>query len=79
MGEPKAITYKDVSKGREAADAGEIWKKIGEISGAGHVPVSDEAAIDLTDVSEAKRSRIDNLLNPEQEVVIDENKKRGNK
>ena len=80
MGEPKAITYKEVVKGREPGEAGELWRKIGDITGAGHVPGSDEAAIDLTDVSDSKRDRIDKLLNPEQEVVIDESKnKRGTK
>lgn len=82
MGEPKAITYKEVSKGRTNAEAGELWRTIGDITGAGHIPVSDEAAIDLTDVSDAKRDRIDRLINPETEVVIDadkNDKKRGNK
>ena len=82
MGEPKSITYKEVQRGRTDAEAGELWRTIGDISGAGHVPVGEDAAIDVTGVSDAKRERIDKLVNPEQEVVIDEakeDKKRGTK
>jgi hypothetical protein len=77
MGEPKAITYKEVEK---AGGNIETWHKIGEITGAGHVPVNTygEASIDLTEVSDAKRGQIDRLIAKEEEVVIDESKiKRG--
>lgn len=72
----RAITFKEVKKDREQAEAVEVWHKIGDITGAGHLPASDEATIDLTDVSDAKRGQIDRLLAKEDEVVIDE-KKRG--
>jgi hypothetical protein len=63
MAEPKAITYREVAKAFDSgAGAAEAWRKIGEITGAGHVPAGDDATIDLTEVSEAKQSRIEKLL-----------------
>lgn len=63
MGEPRAITYKEVRKAADTdAGASETWAKIGEITGAGHVPASEDATIDLTDVSDGKRERIDKLV-----------------
>jgi hypothetical protein len=82
MGEPKAVTYKQVEKATGGTGSRELWDKIGAISGAGQVGLdpSGNASIDLTDASDSVRDRIDKLLNPEQEVVIDESKsKRGNK
>jgi hypothetical protein len=80
MGEPRAITYKEVKKaaGNDQAGGLELWHKIGEITGAGHLPGQDEATIDLTGVSDAKRERIDKLLAGEKEEVS-ETTKRGNK
>ena len=76
--EPRAITFKQV--GDRAT-----WEKIGEISGAGSVPLNTDgdASIDLTDVSESKRSRIEALLQKQaeadqmdaEEVTIDESKR----
>lgn len=74
----QAIEYKDVRKAAASdAEAGEIWRKIGDITGAGHVPAGDEASIDISDLSDSKKERIGKLLSPEAEVVDD--KKRGNK
>lgn len=71
MGEPRAITYKEVSK---SADEGvhaatELWHKVGEIAGAGHVGLDQDgnAAIDLTDASDSVRKQIDNLLGKTEE------------
>lgn len=78
----KAITYKEVQKGRAEGEAGEIWRKIGEITGAGHVPGSDEASIDITDISDAKQKRIDSLLAPAdepKEAEAEDSTKRGKK
>jgi hypothetical protein len=62
---PRAITYKEVRKANES-DAGttEMWRKIGEISGAGHVPldVDGNASIDVTDLADSKIARIDKLI-----------------
>ena len=61
MGEPRAITYKQV----EAAGGNlETWKRVGEISGAGTPTLNADgnASIDLTELSEAKRGQIDKLL-----------------
>ena len=66
MGEPKAVTNTEVRKAASSdGEPGEMWKKIGDISGAGHVPASDEASIDLTEVSDAKREQIEKAMNPE--------------
>ena len=66
MGEPAVITYKEVAKATDTyAGSVELWNKIGEITGAGHIPVSPEgnaAPIDLTSVSDAKRAQIERLL-----------------
>ena len=86
MGEPKAITFKEVAKvaaGNHAAT--ELWHKVGDIAGAGHVGLDPDgnASIDLTEVSDSKRERIEKLINPEakeDDAVIDESKaKRGGK
>lgn len=62
MGEPRAITYQDVEKS-SGSGAGEVWKQIGEITGAGNVSLfNGNASIDLTDASDAKRAQIDGLL-----------------
>lgn len=67
MGEPLAITYKEVRKHHEDAEAGELWQRIGEITGAGHVPPSDHAAIDLTDASDSVRARVAKLAAEEKD------------
>lgn len=61
MGEPRAITYKEVQKAGGNADT---WRQICEITGAGHVPVNDDgnAAIDITGLSPSKIERIEKLL-----------------
>jgi hypothetical protein len=68
MGEPKAVTYKEVKKvaGEGLHAATTLWHKVGDIAGAGHVGIDadENASIDLTDVSEAKRAQIDAILNP---------------
>ncbi len=80
----QAIEYKDVRKAAASdAEAGEIWRQIGDITGAGHIPVGPDGAaspIDISTVSDSKRERIEKLLNPviEADVVIDE-QKRGKK
>lgn len=77
MGEPRAITYKEVrSASEDDKGATETWRKIGEITGAGHVPLNADgnATISLTDVSDSKRERIAKMVNPVDEVVIDESK-----
>jgi hypothetical protein len=84
MGEPKAIQYKEVAKvaGEGLHAATNLWHKVGDIAGAGHVGLDQDgnAVIDLTEVSDSKRERIERLLNPETDVVIDESKnKRGGK
>lgn len=82
MGEPKAITYKEVERNAgEGVVVVELWHKIGDIAGAGHVGLDPDgnASIDLTEVSEAKRERIEKLIHPVEDVVIDESKKRGTK
>jgi hypothetical protein len=66
MGEPRAITYKEVSKAfKTDAEAREAWSDIGTISGAGNVPPSELASIDITELSDDKRTRIDKLLVPD--------------
>ena len=80
MGEPRAITYKEVEKAvGEGSRA--VWEKVGEISGAGLVPLdaSGNASIDLTEASESVRSRIDKLLVKEDEAVVIESKAVNNK
>lgn len=66
MGEPKAITYKEVARvtGGDRLATVELWHKIGDITGAGHVglDIDGNASIDLTDVSDSKRERIDALM-----------------
>ena len=81
MGEPKAVTFKEVKKvaGEGIHAATELWHKVGDIVGAGHVGLDPDgnASIDLTEVSDSKRERIDKILNPEPQdadVVIDESK-----
>ena len=82
MGEPRAITYKEVKKvaGEGLHAAAELWHKVGDIVGAGHVGLDpdENASIDLTEVSDAKRTQIDNLLAKKEESA-EEAKKRGGK
>jgi hypothetical protein len=76
MGEPRSISYKDV-KQAFGDGAKDVWTKIGEVTGAGHVPINadGEAFIDLTGASEAKQSQVDNLLaKSEPEKKAKENK-----
>jgi hypothetical protein len=66
--EPKAVTYKEVSKAYpEGAD--ETWRKIGDITGAGHVPLNadGDASIDTTGLADGKQKAIDALLKPQKE------------
>ena len=83
MGEPRAVTYKEVrSVAQDDLGATETWRKIGEITGAGHVPLNADgnAVIALTDVSDSKRERIDKILaGEEKEEAKAETTKRGNK
>ena len=60
---PRAITFKQVESA-VGDGATRVWERIGEISGAGHIPRNNEgnASIDLTGVSEAKQAQIDRLL-----------------
>jgi hypothetical protein len=78
MGEPRAITFKEVEKAGGNIDT---WHKIGDITGAGHVPVNTygEASIDLTEASDSVRGRVDKLLAGEKEEAAEaeETKKRG--
>lgn len=69
MGEPKAITYKQVQKAVGDTLAGETWEKIGRLTGAGIVPrdYDGDASIDLTDVSAAKLEQIDRLIERKEE------------
>lgn len=64
MGEPRAITYKQVKTATGNEGSLDVWDQIGRISGAGQVPtgIDDDGSIDLTDVSDSKRQRIDDLL-----------------
>lgn len=65
MGEPRAITYKEVVRtmGTDAG-AGEVWRQIGEAVGAGHVPLNadGDASIGLTGASDAKRAQVDKIV-----------------
>lgn len=87
MGEPRAITYKEVKKAVGEEGSSEMWRKIGEIADAGHVPtgIDGDGSIDLTSVSDSKRDRIDKLLAGDKEdVQVEDAKtvdttKRGNK
>ena len=69
MGEPRAITYKEVKKATGDVGSAEMWRKIGDIADAGHAPtgIDGDGSIDLTDVSDSKRDRIDKLLAGEKE------------
>lgn len=84
--EPKAITYKEVKRAAATdAEAREAWEKIGEITGAGKVPLNmdGDASIDVTGISASKLERIDTLLGKAKtdDATIDESKstKRGAK
>jgi len=86
MGEPRSITYNEVKKsvGEGPQSSTELWHKVGDIVGAGHVGLDSDgnASIDLTEVSEAKRTQIDNLLARKEEAKDEEvanTTKRGNK
>lgn len=67
MGEPKAITYKEVKKANET-NALENWRKIGDITGAGHVALDadEDASIDITGLAEGKLAQINKLLGKEE-------------
>jgi hypothetical protein len=61
-----------------------MWRKIGEITGAGHVPAGEESAIALTDVVPGKIDRIEKLLSGAEEDKAEakaeaNSTKRGNK
>ena len=74
MGEPRAITYKQVERaGGNAA----TWAQIGKITGAGDVPrnAAGDASIDLTDVSDAKMASIDALLGKKEEAAAENKSK----
>jgi len=85
MGTPRAITYKEVHKA--VGDEGSLaaWQKVCEITGSGNVPVGEDgnAAIDISELSEAKTARIDKLLagdNASTEAdAADKNSKKGAK
>ena len=83
MGEPKAITYKEVAKsaGEGIHAATELWHKVGDIAGAGHVGLDADGngVIDLTEVSDSKRDRIDKMLSGTEEAEESKSVKRGNK
>jgi hypothetical protein len=70
MGEPRAITYKEVRKAH-GTDAGavDVWHRIGDMTGAGHVGLDPDgnASIDLTDSSDSVRERVDRMLAGEKE------------
>lgn len=87
MGEPRAITFKEVKKsaGEGIHAATELWHKVGDIAGAGHVglDIDGNASIDLTGASDSVRERIDNLLAKKEEEATEakaeKETKRGNK
>lgn len=83
MSEPRAITYKEVKKATGDQGSTEVWRKIGEIAETGTVPtgIDGDGSIDLTDVSDSKRDRIDKLLagEKEEEAAKADTTKRGNK
>jgi hypothetical protein len=78
MGEPAAITYKQVRRAVKdtGANVYDVWAKIGQITGAGTpgLDADGDASIDLTDVSDAKRGQIDRLLAPPEAAESDESK-----
>ena len=82
MGEPRAVTYKKVKAvaGEGLHAATELWHKVGDIAGAGHVGLDPDgnASIDLTEASDSVRDRIDNLLAKKEEAK-EETTKRGAK
>lgn len=67
--EPTAVTYADVVRAypKDVGGAQNAWRKIGEITGAGHVPASDDASIDITGIAESKAKHIDAILKPKKE------------
>lgn len=71
MGEPKAIQYKDVAKvaGEGLHAATNLWHKVGDIAGAGHVALDQDgnAVIDLTNVDAKQQGQIDKLLAGDEE------------
>lgn len=82
MGEPRAITYKEVKNATGDEGSSEVWRKIGEIAKTGTVPtgIDGDGSIDLTDVPDAARARIDKLLageKEETEAAKADNTKRG--
>jgi len=60
---PAAVTYKDVLKGHgnDGSGAGEAWRKIGEVTGAGHSYPGELASIDLTNATQAVRDKVAKL------------------
>ncbi len=66
MGEPRAITFKEVIRSGGTIDD---WHRIGEITGAGHVTLNSDgnASIDLTETSESVQNRVDALLTKQEE------------
>jgi hypothetical protein len=62
---PAAITYAAVKRAyKEKGPAEEAWRKIGEVTGAGNVPPSEDATIDLTGMSESVRERVAKISTP---------------
>ena len=74
MGEPRAITYKEVER---AGGNAETWAKIGKITGAGEVPRDGDgnASIDITSLSDSKVASIDALLGSAKKESEDTQKK----
>jgi hypothetical protein len=64
MGEPRAITYKEVKRATGGVGSTALWEKIGKITGAGTAPtgIDDDGSYDLTEASESVRNRVDELL-----------------
>lgn len=59
MNEPLAITYREVRLAyKDKLSSEEAWRKIGDITGAGHLSAIDHATIDLTDASDSVRDRV---------------------
>ncbi|MCA1589177.1 MAG: hypothetical protein LC734_02060 [Acidobacteria bacterium] len=71
---PRSITYKQVEKAVEEGRRGTVWRRIGEITGAGHIPLNSEgnASIDLTGVSDVKFAQVERLLEKNGEDDEDE-------
>jgi hypothetical protein len=77
---PRAITYAEVKKAGGETGSLDRWQKIGEITGAGHVPLNadGEAAIDITGLAPSKVERIEKLLaNAEEKESADKAEEAG--